>query len=121
MQPTSVSKTKTPPPPPPNVLRKFIPLFRFCSLIRPLSCNAETKDITRPTSHPVQGWAGKNKAFCSPGTQNGHQVIKVYFVMSTRSSVGRAPVDLFRRSWVQTPLGPNFLWSVGTPKFPLPG
>ena len=37
-----------------------------------------------------------------------------------RSSVGRAPVDLFRRSWVQTPLGPNFLWSVGTPKFPLP-
>ena len=36
-----------------------------------------------------------------------------------RSSVSRTPVDLFRRSWVQTPLGPNFLWSVGTPKFPL--
>ena len=26
-----------------------------------------------------------------------------------------------RRSWVQTPLGSNFLWSVGTPKFPLKG
>ena len=36
-----------------------------------------------------------------------------------RSSVGRAPVDLFRRSWVQTPLGPTFLWSVGTSKIPL--
>ena len=23
--------------------------------------------------------------------------------------------------WVQTPLVPNFLWSVGTPKFPLKG
>ena len=33
------------------------------------------------------------------------------------SSVGRAPVDLIRRSWVQTPLGPNFLWPVGPPKF----
>ena len=26
-----------------------------------------------------------------------------------------------RRSWVQTPLGPNFPWPVGTPKFPLKG
>ena len=38
-----------------------------------------------------------------------------------RTSVGRAPVDLIRRLWVQTPLGPNFLWPVGTPKFPLKG
>ena len=36
-----------------------------------------------------------------------------------RSSVGRASEDLIRRSWVQTPLRPNFLWPVGTPKFPL--
>ena len=36
-----------------------------------------------------------------------------------RSSVTRASEDLIRRSWVQTPLGPNFLWPVGTPKFPL--
>ena len=33
-----------------------------------------------------------------------------------RSSVGRAPIDLIRRSWVQTPLGQNFLWPVRTPK-----
>ena len=45
---------------------------------RPLSCNAETKDFARPTSHPVRGWTGKNKAFCSPGTQTGGCVIKVY-------------------------------------------
>ena len=45
---------------------------------RPLSRNAETKDFARPTSHPVRGWTGKNKAFCSPGTQNGRRVIKVY-------------------------------------------
>ena len=50
---------------------------------RTLSHNAETKDFARPTSHPVRGWTGKNKAFCSPGTQNGRRVIKVYacFVM----------------------------------------
>ena len=36
---------------------------------RTLSHNAETKDFARPTSHPVRGWTGKNKAFCSPGTQ----------------------------------------------------
>ena len=48
---------------------------------RPLSHNAETKDFARPTSHPVRGWTGKNKAFCSPGTQNGRRVIKVYCVM----------------------------------------
>ena len=46
---------------------------------RPLSRNAETKDFARPTSHPVRGWTGKNKAFCSPGTQNGRRVIKVYY------------------------------------------
>ena len=38
----------------------------------------ETKDFARLTSHPVRGWTGKNKAFCSPGTQNGGRVIKVY-------------------------------------------
>ena len=43
-----------------------------------LSHNAETKDVARLTSHPVRGWTGKNKAFCSPGTQNGRCVIKVY-------------------------------------------
>ena len=46
---------------------------------RPLSRNAQTKDFARPTSHPVRGWTGKNKAFCSPGTQNGRRVIKVYY------------------------------------------
>ena len=45
---------------------------------RPLSRNAETKDFARLSSHPVRGWTGKNKAFCSPGTQNGHRVINVY-------------------------------------------
>ena len=51
-------------------------IIRECN--RPLSHNAETKDFARPTSHPVRGWTGKNKAFCSPGTQNGRRVIKVY-------------------------------------------
>ena len=45
---------------------------------RTLSHNAETKDYARPTSHSVRGWTGKNKAFCSPGTQNSRRVIKVY-------------------------------------------
>ena len=36
-----------------------------------------------------------------------------------RSSVSRASEDLIRRSWVQTPPRPNFLWPVGSPKFPL--
>ena len=45
---------------------------------KPLSRNAETKDFARLTSHPVRGWTGKNKAFCSPGTQNAWHVIKVY-------------------------------------------
>ena len=53
----------------------LIIVFNF---YRPLSRNAETKDFARPTSHPVRVWTGKNKAFCSPGTQNGRQVIKVY-------------------------------------------
>ena len=46
---------------------------------RTLSHNAATKDFARPTSHSVRGWTGKNKAFCSPGTQNGTRVIKVYW------------------------------------------
>ena len=45
-----------------------------------LSRNAETIDFARLTSHPVRGWTGKNKTFCSPGTQNGRRVIKVYMV-----------------------------------------
>ena len=45
-----------------------------------LSCNAETKDFSPPTSHPVRGWTGKNKAFCSHGTRNGRHVIKVYSI-----------------------------------------
>ena len=45
---------------------------------RTLSRNAETKDFARLASHPVRGWTGKNKAFCSPATQNGRRVIKVY-------------------------------------------
>ena len=43
-----------------------------------LSRNAETIDFARLTSHPVRGWTGKNKTFCSPGTQNGRRLIKVY-------------------------------------------
>ena len=38
-----------------------------------------------------------------------------------RGSVGRASEDLIQRSWVQTPPRSNFLWLVGTPKFPLKG
>ena len=42
------------------------------------SGNAETKDFARLTSHPVRGWTGKNKAFCSPaGTLNGIESIKI--------------------------------------------
>ena len=48
-----------------------------------LSRNAETIDFARLTSHPVRGWTGKNKTFCSPGTQNGCRVIKVYYVHYT--------------------------------------
>jgi len=44
---------------------------------RPLSIDAETKDFARLTSNPVRGWTGKNKAFYSPGTQNGRCVINV--------------------------------------------
>jgi len=49
---------------------------------RPLSTDAETKDFARLTSYPVRGWTGKNKAFCSPGSQNGRCVIKVYFTLA---------------------------------------
>ena len=45
-----------------------------------LSCNAVTKDFSRPTSRPVQGWTGNNKALCSHGTQDGCRVIKVYSI-----------------------------------------
>ena len=34
------------------------------------------KDFARLASHPVRGWTGKNKAFCSPGTQNGRCAIR---------------------------------------------
>ena len=52
--------------------------FYFIPRNSTLSCNAETIDFARLTSHPVRGWTGKNKIFCSPGTQNGRRVIKVY-------------------------------------------
>ena len=45
-----------------------------------LSCNAVTKGFSRPTSHPVQGWMGNNKAFCSHRTRDGRRVIKVYSI-----------------------------------------
>ena len=45
-----------------------------------LSCNAVTKGFSRSTSHPVQGWMGNNKAFCSHGTRDGRRVIKVYSI-----------------------------------------
>ena len=45
-----------------------------------LSCNAVTKGFSRPTSHPVQGWMGNNKAFCSHGTRDGRRVTKVYSI-----------------------------------------
>ena len=56
---------------------------------RPLSRNAETKDFARLTSHPVLGWTYTNKAFCSPGTQNGRCVIKVYCFLCFFSSTRR--------------------------------
>ena len=31
------------------------------------------KDFARLTSHSVRGWTGKNKVFCSPGTQNARR------------------------------------------------
>ena len=42
--------------------------------------NAVTKGFSRPTSHPVQGWMGNNKAFCSHGTRDGRRVIKVHSI-----------------------------------------
>ena len=59
----------------------YIQLWEQCvrdDSYRPLSRNAETKDFARLTSHPVRGWTGKNKAFCSSGIQNGRRVMKVY-------------------------------------------
>jgi len=60
---------------------------------RPLSTDAETKDFARLTSYPVRGWTGKNKAFCSPRTQNGRCVIKVYnyFIFSQNSIIDNEP------------------------------
>ena len=54
--------------------------YNFISAIEP-------KDFARPTSHPVRGWTGKNKAFRSPGTQNGRRVIKVYGKGLSRSDL----------------------------------
>ena len=65
-----MSENTSPPDTPGGVLRS--------NHNRTLSRTAETKDFACLASHPVQGWMGKNKAFCSPGTQNGHRVIKVY-------------------------------------------
>ena len=59
----------------------------FLIQYRTLSHNAETKDFARPTSHSVRRWTGKNKAFCSPGTQNGRRVIKVYFIVLVERSM----------------------------------
>ena len=54
-------------------------LLRVKFYDRTLFYKAETNDFAHLTSHPVQGWAGKNKtAASSPGTQNGRRVIKVY-------------------------------------------
>jgi len=58
--------------------RRFSAIPVLFNEYRPLSTDAETKDFARLTSYPVRGWTGKNKAFCSPGTQNGRCVIKVY-------------------------------------------
>ena len=52
-----------------------------------LSRTAETKDFARLTSHTVRGWTGKNKAFCSPGTRNGHCLIKVYYYAGSQVKV----------------------------------
>ena len=66
------------PPPPPRefTLRQMVKVWPRDNST--LSRNAETKGFARITSHPVRGCTGKNKAFCSPGTQNGRRVIKVY-------------------------------------------
>ena len=39
---------------------------------------APRKVFTSIDFHHVRGSKCKNKAFCSPGTQNGRRVIKVY-------------------------------------------
>ena len=69
---------------------------------RPLSRNAETKDLARVTSHPVQGWTRKNKAFCSPGTQICRRVIKVYWWIRLSSCPGydKPKGSFLLRSWV---------------------
>ena len=61
-----------------SVRWSFSRTSEFLPLYWTLSRNTETKEFARPTSHPVRGWTGKNKAFCSLGTQNGRRVIKVY-------------------------------------------
>ena len=92
----------------------LISLVLFWRHHRPLSRNAQTKDFARPTSHPVRGWTGKNKAFCSPGTQNGRRVIKVYSwrCSSWRCSEGnckhgrehKGAVEFAGLSWLKAPL-----------------
>ena len=62
---------------------------------RTLSRNAETKDFARLTSHPVQGWTGKNKAFCSRGTQNGRRVIKVNIAIVATNYIPDCNASLF--------------------------
>ena len=47
---------------------------------RPFSGTAETKHFAHLISHPVQGWMGKNKTFCSPGNQNGRHVGSIILV-----------------------------------------
>ena len=66
-----------------GICKRYAPVHQISEMLNnmgnsTLSRNAETKDFARPTSHPVRGWTGKNRAFCSPRTQNGRRVIKVY-------------------------------------------
>ena len=63
-----------------------LPVNVICLKHRTLSHNSETKDFARPTSHSVRGWTGRNKAFCSPATQNGRRVT-MYLASNTRLSI----------------------------------
>ena len=80
-----------------------IPLLDY-RLNRPLSRNAEAKDFARLTSHPVRGWTGKNKAFCSPGTQTGRCVIKV-------SPLTKTPQNIYFYIWIPAS-HPAVTWSL---------
>ena len=75
--------------------------IRISAPIWTLSHNAETKDFARRlTSHPVRGWTGKNKAFCSPRTQNDRRVIKVYWRLQWIASE--------KRGWLEWRSNDNF-------------